>query len=370
MPTHVSLRPVGRHCAAGALVATTLAAAARRRRPQADRADDACRLARGPAHRRARPQRPVRLRRLRADRSTSASASTRSAATARTVPDDRDALADHVDSYTTGVDFGEPTTCTPARSPRLRPRPGAGRDPRAFGGADLVRASTTGSAPTARSRAGFADKGAGDYTNTIGQSFAARGTRRGRLPKAEAAIAVPAPAAVRRRVLPAEPRGAGRREAGLRRGAARARGARHRRDRARRAQPPRAAAQLPDGTGAEAIADATAGCGSGRRTTAASAAAPAPRAATPTAPASRPGSLGDAGACRPAARAARWVRDLQVVDAAGTSLDGEDGAIAYDAAGYAAGEDGGISDDERDQWRRATAQAAPGLSYLRVADCS
>jgi hypothetical protein len=80
--------------------------------------------------------------------------------------------------------------------------------------------------------------------------------------------------------------------------------------------------------------------------------------------------LGDSGACRPAARAARWVRDLQVVDAGGTSLEGEDGAIAYDAAGYAEGEDGGISDEERDQWRRATAQAAPGLSYLRVADCS
>ena len=81
-------------------------------------------------------------------------------------------------------------------------------------------------------------------------------------------------------------------------------------------------------------------------------------------------ALGDAGVCRPAARAARWVRDLQVVDAAGTSLDGEDWAIAYNAAGYAEGEDGGISDIERDQWRRATAQAAPGLSYLRVADCS
>ena len=49
--------------------------------------------------------------------------------------------------------------------------------------------------------------------------------------------------------------------------------------------------------------------------------------------------LGDAGACRPAARAARWVRDLQVLDAGGTSLEGEDGAIAYDAAGYAEGED-------------------------------
>lgn len=77
-------------------------------------------------------------------------------------------------------------------------------------------------------------------------------------------------------------------------------------------------------------------------------------------------ALGDAGRCAPARQAARWVRKLQVRgDLRGTSLAGERGAIAYDRAGYRAGRTHGITDPSRDQWRRATAQAAPGLRFVR-----
>jgi hypothetical protein len=80
--------------------------------------------------------------------------------------------------------------------------------------------------------------------------------------------------------------------------------------------------------------------------------------------------LGDSGACGAAAKAARWVRDLQVPGGVGgTPLAGDTGAIAYNRAAYNAGESDGIGDDERDQWRRATSQAAPGLAFLAVKDC-
>ena len=53
----------------------------------------------------------------------------------------------------------------------------------------------------------------------------------------------------------------------------------------------------------------------------------------------------------------------------GTPLAGETGAVAYDRPGYRAGKRNGIDDGERDQWRRATAQAGPGLTYLAVKKC-
>ena len=81
-------------------------------------------------------------------------------------------------------------------------------------------------------------------------------------------------------------------------------------------------------------------------------------------------ALGEAGVCRPAARAARWVRELQVPPSATAPLDDEVGAIAYNRAAYTAGETGGIGDTERDQWRRTSAQAGPALGFLRVADCA
>lgn len=79
-------------------------------------------------------------------------------------------------------------------------------------------------------------------------------------------------------------------------------------------------------------------------------------------------ALGETGACAPASRAADWVAALQVTgDVTGTPLEGEVGAIAYDRAAYAAGETDGITLETRDQWRRTASQAAPGLRF--VAGC-
>jgi hypothetical protein len=69
--------------------------------------------------------------------------------------------------------------------------------------------------------------------------------------------------------------------------------------------------------------------------------------------------------CRAARHAAGWLDRLQVRGhLAGTPLAGERGAIAYDRATLRAARRDGIDKSARDQWRRAGAQAAPGLLAL------
>ncbi|MRJ75955.1 hypothetical protein GEV29_05355 [Aeromicrobium sp. SMF47] len=71
-------------------------------------------------------------------------------------------------------------------------------------------------------------------------------------------------------------------------------------------------------------------------------------------------TLGEPGA---AGSAASWIVSRQVTDAVGedTLLANELGAIAFDDAALAAGKTAGITVDSRDQWIRATAQAAVGV---------
>jgi hypothetical protein len=81
-------------------------------------------------------------------------------------------------------------------------------------------------------------------------------------------------------------------------------------------------------------------------------------------------ALGAAGRCRAAGDAAAWVSRLQVGGhLAGTPLARERGAIAYDRAALTAAQRDGITKQTRDQWRRATAQAAPGLLLLGGRHC-
>lgn len=63
--------------------------------------------------------------------------------------------------------------------------------------------------------------------------------------------------------------------------------------------------------------------------------------------------------------AAEWVRDLQVVASDGQALSGEVGAIAYNDAAFAAGLAEGLANaDVRHQWIRSTAQAS--LAYVAL----
>ena len=74
-------------------------------------------------------------------------------------------------------------------------------------------------------------------------------------------------------------------------------------------------------------------------------------------------ALQKAGAADAAARAADWIFDRQVTtdNAEGSQLASELGAIAFDEDAFAAGRTDGITATTRDQWRRATAQAALAL---------
>ncbi len=69
--------------------------------------------------------------------------------------------------------------------------------------------------------------------------------------------------------------------------------------------------------------------------------------------------------CRVAAaqKAAAYVRGFQVPAGQTGPLGTEVGAIAYDSAARTLGQSQGITGATSDQWRRATAQAAPGLAW-------
>jgi hypothetical protein len=69
---------------------------------------------------------------------------------------------------------------------------------------------------------------------------------------------------------------------------------------------------------------------------------------------------------RAAAKAAEWLDGLRVTRgmASDGALGGEAGAVAYNRKAFREGRNDGISDANRDQWRRATAQAAIGLNSL------
>ncbi len=81
-------------------------------------------------------------------------------------------------------------------------------------------------------------------------------------------------------------------------------------------------------------------------------------------------TLGRAGACVPARKAARWVRAHQVAGETSPSLLAEEnGAIAYRRGPLKTAQQEGITVEARDQWRRATTQAAPALNYLSIKRC-
>jgi hypothetical protein len=80
-------------------------------------------------------------------------------------------------------------------------------------------------------------------------------------------------------------------------------------------------------------------------------------------------ALAGAGKCQQARKAATWVEKLQVGKTKG-ALASAKGAIAYDKAGLAAAKSAGITTATQDQWRRATAQAAPALRYLAKGSCA
>jgi hypothetical protein len=73
---------------------------------------------------------------------------------------------------------------------------------------------------------------------------------------------------------------------------------------------------------------------------------------------------------KPATSAATWLRRLQVPRAnpCSAKLAGEAGAVAYDVTAFESGRDKGITTKTSDQWRRSTAQALPVLRLTPAGD--
>lgn len=76
-------------------------------------------------------------------------------------------------------------------------------------------------------------------------------------------------------------------------------------------------------------------------------------------------ALASVGACKPAKKAAGWVKKLQVDAKAKGKLRDARGAVAYNKAAMKAAAKDGIVVETRDQWRRTSAQAVPALLYQR-----
>jgi hypothetical protein len=281
----------------------------------------------------------------------------------------RRALAAHVDSWTTGVDFGSSDVYAGSVAKALVIAQATGAKPRSFGGVNLVRRLANRVATDAPIRGRLHDRSSDDFANTIGQSFAVRGLSRAGSARAGAALSFLLQqqcSAGYFRLNFADPSAA---RQGCNAG-----------NRSTTSAPDTDVTALavlnlhqlkhPNRATRAAITHAVAWLKRHQKANGSLGGGPATEASNSNSTGLAAWALGESGACRPARKAARWVKSLQLGGALkGTPLAGEGGAIAYDRAAKAAATKDGIRRADRDQWRRATAQAAPGLRYLELSAC-
>jgi hypothetical protein len=284
----------------------------------------------------------------------------------RTVRDIRKALAKHVRSWTTGADFGTSDVYAGATAKAVVFSEVSGKNPDSFGGVDLIKQLSRLVSNEAPIVGRLEDKStSGDFANTIGQAFAARGlafadsrkadkvvefllkqqcsegwfrlnftesktkknqTCDGGNPKTTSAPDTDATALVLLSLL-----------------------------------------ALPHHTKAvnRAIDNAVDWLVGSQARNGSFGGGPATEAPNTNSTGLASWALATAGACRAANHAARWVYGLQL-----SGLKRDNGAVAYDKAAYkAAKANDGIEDAQRDQFRRATAQAAPALVFVVADNC-
>ena len=275
------------------------------------------------------------------------------------------AVADHVESYTTGVDFGSSDVYAGATAKALHLADVADVDPTAFGGADLVtrlEGLTTDSGPSAGRIADQSEYG--DYANTIGQAFAASGLAAAGSTEAAAATTYLLDQQCSDgwfRLLFTTDAGAADQscDGGVASGVS-------------KADPDTTslavillADQADDPAVAAALTSAEAWLLDQQNDDGSFGGGTSTEAANSNSTGLAGWALGLRGHTAEAERAAVWVRGLQAADTAPctTGLTGETGAIAYDAAAFEAGRTEGITEGTADQWRRASAQALPVLRW-------
>ncbi len=286
------------------------------------------------------------------------------------VRDIRRALAPRVDSWTTGADFDSSDVYAGSTAKAVVLAQTTGADPRAFGGVNLVRrlnSRVSGAEPTVGR---IEDRTAGDdYSNVIGQLFAAQGLANAKSAKSGKVVRFllqqqcsqgyfrlnfAAKEAVDQSCDAGDPAGASSPDTDV------------------TALAVLSLVELPRQSRAvrSAVKDATRWLKRHQKKNGSFGGGTATEASNANSTGLAGWALGEVGACRKAAESARWVKKLQVRgDVKGTPLAGEKGAIAYDRAAQRTAQSDGITSESRDQWRRATAQAAPVLGFLG-SDCA
>jgi len=276
------------------------------------------------------------------------------------------AIADHVDSYTTGADFGAPEEVyAGATAKALTLATDQDRNPHRFGSVDLVdrmEALVLRGAPVAGR---IQDQSAfGDFANVIGQGYAARGLT---------AVGSPRAGKVTRFLLKQQC------DAGwFRLSFTKSLTRNQTCDGRRKSAPDTDATALS----VLALVEVSKDPASGDRVDKAIEAAVSwlrdrqrrtgalGGGATTEAPNSNSTGLagwvfGETGRTAAAKRAATWVRVRQadVAEPCTSQLADQTGAVGYDDAAVKAGRSDGITDATTDQWRRATSQALPALAW-------
>jgi hypothetical protein len=282
----------------------------------------------------------------------------------------RNALAAHVDSWTTGVDYGSDDVYAGAVAKAVVVAEATGADPRTFGGVDLVKRLQQRVSATSATVGRISDKSAyGDYANTIGQSFAARGLASAGASKAPSATKF----LLQQQCSPGFFRLNFAAPTAARQGCDAGTATQSAPDTDVTALALLNLKALPRKSSAvkAAISDAAGWLKRNQKTNGSFGGGPATEASNSNSTGLAGWALGSTGACKQAAKAAAWVRDLTVRgDVSGTPLAGEKGAIAYDRGAYDAARTDGITTQSQDQWRRATTQAAPALANLSAASCT
>jgi hypothetical protein len=265
----------------------------------------------------------------------------------------RAALGRRVDSWTTGIDFESSDIYSGSVAKAVVLAQTIGANPRSFGGVNLVRrlngrvSSTPGIAGRIQDKSSY-----GDYANTLGQAFAAGGLTKAHSAKAPAAVGFLLKQQCAAGYFRLNFAAAGAKDQTC--------GGAAKKDRA----PDTDATALaiinlqsiknPSPRVKRAIANGTHWLVRHQARNGSFGGGPTTQAPNTNSTGLAAWALGQAGKCKPAQRAARWV----------TKLELRNGAVAYDVKALRTAKRDGITATTADQWRRASAQAAPGLVYL------
>ena len=258
------------------------------------------------------------------------------------------ALARHVDSWTTGVDFGSSDVYAGSVAKAAVFAISAGADPRAFGGVDLVArlADRVSTADGIRGRLQDGTEGT-DYANTLGQAYAVAALSEAGDGRAADAVSFLleqqcSPGFFRLYFADASA------EDQSCDGAASAADRAADTDASAIALVSLQSIERPSTQVKQARKAALRWLVGQQKANGSFGGGPTTKASNANSTGLAAWALADGGKCRPAKKAAGWLRKLQK----------KNGAVAYNRKAFRAG----IDADTRDQWRRATSQAALGLA--------